>query len=322
MEKYCKSCGRVFKDSDFKICPYCGNQLSTRTGRQPIPRKLRHQVFQRDGYRCRECGASKDETSLEIDHIVPVAKGGTNDIDNLQTLCRECNRMKHTDEWVGGETDLKTAENELRNLEEQLQYAEERLNDALTEDKRIDYKFKIMKLNEKIPDVKYKIDVLEQQKLKKTLHKKVKQKETKRKNKLFKKLYVELDNNTLELLSEHYQIDYKNKDQLIRDLVNNYHEQEIFEVLLNYDVNLKNNKTIVRADEGKERFLAEKQGLKKCPNCGEIILKNAIRCKYCKSILKTHYESETGKYGPKYCPHCNHTISPSATRCPFCKKKI
>ena len=113
MEKYCKSCGRVFKDSDFKICPYCGNQLSTRTGRQPIPRKLRHQVFQRDGYRCRECGASKDETSLEIDHIVPVAKGGTNDIDNLQTLCRECNRMKHADEWVGGELDLEVAENEL-----------------------------------------------------------------------------------------------------------------------------------------------------------------------------------------------------------------
>ena len=82
-----------------------------------------------------------------------------------------------------------------------------------------------------------------------------------------------MDNNTLELLSEHYQIGYKNKDQLIRDLVNNYHEQEIFEVLLNYDVNLKNNKTIVRADEGKERFLAEKQGLKN----NSVILAEQIR---------------------------------------------
>ncbi|MBE6509535.1 MAG: hypothetical protein E7Z77_09020 [Methanobrevibacter sp.] len=102
MEKYCKSCGRVFKDSDFKICPYCGNQLSTRTGRQPIPRKLRHQVFQRDGYRCRECGATNKQTRLHVDHIRPVAKGGTNDLSNLQTLCEACNRAKYTDEWVGG----------------------------------------------------------------------------------------------------------------------------------------------------------------------------------------------------------------------------
>ena len=102
MEKYCKSCGRVFKDSDFKICPYCGNQLSTRTGRQSIPRKLRHQVFQRDGYRCRECGATNKQTRLHVDHIKPVAKGGTNDLSNLQTLCEACNRAKYTDEWVGG----------------------------------------------------------------------------------------------------------------------------------------------------------------------------------------------------------------------------
>lgn len=102
MEKYCKSCGRVFKDSDFKICPYCGNQLSTRVGRQPIPRKLRHEVFQRDGYRCRECGATNKESRLHVDHIKPVAKGGTNDLSNLQTLCEECNRAKYTDEWVGG----------------------------------------------------------------------------------------------------------------------------------------------------------------------------------------------------------------------------
>lgn len=113
MEKYCKSCGAVFNDLKFKICPHCGNELDTRYGRQPIPRKLRHEVFMRDGYRCRECGASKDETSLEIDHIVPVARGGTNDIDNLQTLCRECNRMKHTDTWVGGETNLESLEKQL-----------------------------------------------------------------------------------------------------------------------------------------------------------------------------------------------------------------
>ena len=102
METYCTSCGRVFKDVEFKFCPYCQNQLSVRVGRQNIPRQLRHQVFQRDGYRCRECGATNKETTLHVDHIKPVAKGGTNDLSNLQTLCEACNRAKYTDEWIGG----------------------------------------------------------------------------------------------------------------------------------------------------------------------------------------------------------------------------
>ena len=145
MEKYCKNCGRVFDDLNFKLCPYCGSELAIRYGRQPIPRKLRHEVFKRDGYRCRECGASKDETSLEIDHILPVAKGGTNDIDNLQTLCKECNRMKHTDEWVGGETDLELIENELFMLEEKLKDAKQSLKQAKNEDEMLDIKFTIKK---------------------------------------------------------------------------------------------------------------------------------------------------------------------------------
>lgn len=63
---------------------------------------------------------------------------------------------------------------------------------------------------------------------------------------------------------------------------------------------------------------------RRCPHCGKKIKKKAVRCKYCKTMLKTYYKSETDSnaYGPKHCPHCNHTISPLATRCPFCKKKI
>ena len=73
--------------------------------REPIPAKLRHEVFRRDGYRCKECGATNKETTLEIDHIVPVSKGGRNNLSNLQTLCKACNRAKHTRIWVGGVKD-------------------------------------------------------------------------------------------------------------------------------------------------------------------------------------------------------------------------
>lgn len=56
----------------------------------------RFRVFQRDGYRCQICGRSaQDGATLEVDHKVPRSKGGSNDIDNLWTLCFECNRGKH-----------------------------------------------------------------------------------------------------------------------------------------------------------------------------------------------------------------------------------
>jgi hypothetical protein len=48
-------------------------------------------VFGRDGYRCRACGRTD---RLSIDHIVPIARGGSNDIRNLQTLCLPCNLRK------------------------------------------------------------------------------------------------------------------------------------------------------------------------------------------------------------------------------------
>ena len=52
---------------------------------------LREQVFIRDNNSCLKCDAVNN---LSIDHIVPLAKGGTNEIDNLQTLCGKCNSSK------------------------------------------------------------------------------------------------------------------------------------------------------------------------------------------------------------------------------------
>lgn len=63
--------------------------------RIPISKSLRYDVLRRDKYRCRACGRdSSHGVTLEIDHIIPVAKGGGTEFSNLQTLCFDCNRGK------------------------------------------------------------------------------------------------------------------------------------------------------------------------------------------------------------------------------------
>lgn len=59
--------------------------------------KLAKLVFERDEHKCKYCGSTK---KLEIDHIVPLAKGGTNDLENLQILCKTCNSRKGA-RWDG-----------------------------------------------------------------------------------------------------------------------------------------------------------------------------------------------------------------------------
>jgi 5-methylcytosine-specific restriction enzyme A len=76
---------------------------STNRTRKTIPAALRHEVFKRDNYKCRECGISKDYRPLDVDHIVSVAQGGSDELDNLQLLCRDCNSAKDKRSWVGGE---------------------------------------------------------------------------------------------------------------------------------------------------------------------------------------------------------------------------
>ena len=45
-------------------------------------------------YRCVHCGKSFRKDSIEIDHIYPRSRGGGNNAENLQCLCRACNRSK------------------------------------------------------------------------------------------------------------------------------------------------------------------------------------------------------------------------------------
>jgi len=64
------------------------------TKRIQITKKTRFDVFARDGYACKYCGCDSTEHRLEVDHIIPVSKGGTNDIENLVTSCQPCNLGK------------------------------------------------------------------------------------------------------------------------------------------------------------------------------------------------------------------------------------
>ena len=63
-------------------------------GEEMIPPRKKHKVLQRFGFACADCNRTKDEVPIEVDHIVPVAKGGGDDYDNLQALCYECNMKK------------------------------------------------------------------------------------------------------------------------------------------------------------------------------------------------------------------------------------
>lgn len=65
-------------------------EKQTKPGRERV-RSLAREVMEADAYRCRQCGAYKN---LHVDHIMPVIKGGTSVMENLQTLCRTCNLKK------------------------------------------------------------------------------------------------------------------------------------------------------------------------------------------------------------------------------------
>jgi len=69
--------------------------------RGPISKSLRHEVFKRDNYKCVECGATKETAILHVDHIIPKSEGGTDELDNLQTLCEKCNIAKSNRKWKG-----------------------------------------------------------------------------------------------------------------------------------------------------------------------------------------------------------------------------
>jgi hypothetical protein len=78
------------KEVSSEIPPPPGMDAVTRHG-YDVPNQVRELVFDRDGRACLKCGSDQ---SLSLDHIKPLASGGDNSVDNLQTLCGRCNSSK------------------------------------------------------------------------------------------------------------------------------------------------------------------------------------------------------------------------------------
>src|SRR5687767_10571746 len=85
--------------------------------RRAISRRLRFVVFERDGFACRYCGGRAPEARLELDHIVPVAEGGTDDRGNLVTSCSTCNSGKAAMPLALVPPGLEDAEARIRRIE-------------------------------------------------------------------------------------------------------------------------------------------------------------------------------------------------------------
>lgn len=64
-------------------------QREPRSRSDTISKKRRSKVLERDGNECLRCSSTTD---LEVHHIIPVSQGGSDDMDNLATLCSECHK--------------------------------------------------------------------------------------------------------------------------------------------------------------------------------------------------------------------------------------
>jgi hypothetical protein len=89
------------RDNTISIELFDENKVTLKTTplkRLPINNRTRYEVMHRAGFKCQCCGAKPNDdndVTLEVDHIVPVSKGGSDFFDNLQVLCKKCNLGKH-----------------------------------------------------------------------------------------------------------------------------------------------------------------------------------------------------------------------------------
>ena len=78
----------------YSIVPVDYERKESKNKRVSLPLGLRTKILKRDRHTCQACGVRAPEVEVEVDHKIPVSKGGTDNESNLVTLCRDCNRGK------------------------------------------------------------------------------------------------------------------------------------------------------------------------------------------------------------------------------------
>lgn len=98
-------------------------EQENKTARKALSKKLRFEVFKRDSFQCQYCGSAAPQVILHVDHIEPVAKGGTNEIANLITSCATCNSGK-SDRCLSDDTAVARSKKQLDDLQERREQIE------------------------------------------------------------------------------------------------------------------------------------------------------------------------------------------------------
>lgn len=87
----------IVRELQFEISAKVNKSGHSKTQRSAMTNDLREAIKKRDNYTCCLCGNSvfnEPNLLLEVDHIIPISKGGKTEASNLQTLCWRCNRAK------------------------------------------------------------------------------------------------------------------------------------------------------------------------------------------------------------------------------------
>lgn len=102
-----------------------------------VSKSTRFVIFARDGFTCQYCGRQPPATTLEVDHIFPVSKGGTDELLNLITSCFDCNRGK-SDRVIGDVSPRPDANIELLRVKQEIAEAEHYLKASAEREKRVE----------------------------------------------------------------------------------------------------------------------------------------------------------------------------------------
>lgn len=98
-ERFIKWCAneRIIYEADIndEVQVFIEKYINTRLYNIDVKlwKQISKEIMERDNYTCQYCNIVGGK--LEIDHIIPISKGGTNELINLTTACRTCNRQKH-----------------------------------------------------------------------------------------------------------------------------------------------------------------------------------------------------------------------------------